>query len=734
MRRKIIVYFIFVLCLITGQLYGVYHKIAEKNLYYFTSCISMKDDILFIGTDELYSNPLFVINAEDPYNPNIIGEYSGFGGIREVCVYDTVIFIAHDRSNLTIGNITDPDNVAMTERCSGITFNSIDTKNEFAFAGTDIGLIVLDITLPSEPAIIDTLSMPEIERITLNQNNVYALTDEGLYIIDISDPSNSVIEGMYQVDLLLPTGIAYNDNYVYITARNHILVFDISDSQNPEFVYDKCHYGFPNDLYVKDSILYTCGSLYGFGAFDISNPPEIKLMNNYVAPREAVASCMDDDYVYIADWGYGLEIIKRDDTLNPYLIQHYFSDDLIINCFINKYPYLYFSEYARGVGIYDRNDPTGTPLFPVDSIYGGELVFDDSYLYMNYSFYDKDLNYGLLVYDCEDPLQPELVADFPYRMALFKIHNSYLYNWAIDRIRVYEVSDSLALNYLGYALIGGASNISDYGVTDSVIWACSYMSPRGLFAFNNFESGYPEQLSFREFRQEIFEFEIYGDIALAAYYNQSWYGSDTGFYVIDISNPYDPEFIDHIIVHEDDSKIGFTDFGSIFFAKNNNTLVVADNSNNRLISYDCTDFSNLQIKDEFWWNFKTTEMTFNGSELITCNFGNGITVLDWSDFLDVDEPQEPVIENNLLVFPNPISTSTNISFNITKAGRIQIALYNIKGQKIEEISDSYFLPGEHTIEWGAKSSLEKRYPSGVYFIGFEKDGYLEQAQKVIILK
>ncbi|MCD6329703.1 MAG: T9SS type A sorting domain-containing protein, partial [Candidatus Cloacimonetes bacterium] len=242
------------------------------------------------------------------------------------------------------------------------------------------------------------------------------------------------------------------------------------------------------------------------------------------------------------------------------------------------------------------------------------------------------------------------------------------------------------------------------------------------------------QLSLTEFDHEIFELEVFDNIALAAYYNLTWYGSDTGFYIIDISDPYDPEILDHIIVHENPSKISFGGFGSILFTKNGNTLVVADNSNNRLITYECTDFSNLQIKDEFWWNFKTTEMAFNGNKLITCNFGNGITVLDWSDFLDVDEPHEQVKENNLFVYPNPVSISTNISFIIQKTSRIKIALYNIKGQKITSITDDIYMPGEHTIEWNGNSFIINGYSSGIYLIGFEKDGVMLDVQKVILLE
>ena len=733
MKQKIIVSSMLAVFLITIPLYAVYHKITEKNLYYFTSCISMKDDIVFIGTDELYSNPLFVINVEDPYNPNIIGQYGGFGGIKEICVYDTVIYVAHGGSNLTIGNITDPGNVAMTECCSGITFHSIKTKNEYAFAGTDIGLIVLDIASPEQPVIIDTLNITGIERITLNQNDAYVLTDEGFYIIDISDPSNSVIEGMYQVDLLLPTGIAYHNNYVYVTTRNHILVFDVSYPQNPEFVFDKYHYGFPNDLYVNDSILYTCGSLYGFGAFDISDPLDVKLMNNYVAPREAVASCMDDDYVYVVDWAYGLQIIERNDSPNQYLIKNISQDSIIVSDFKLNGQYIYFADIFNGFGIFDCNDMSSNPIFPLGPSLAGEIALYGDYVYLSSSTWEAALPDGYMIINCEDPLSPELIGEYScddYGGLL--VADGYMYRCILEHLKIFDLNNPENPEYLGNI----HSYIDAYDVSDSLIcFSKSYTNPAEIHLYNTYDYGSPQQISVLELQNhEIFELGIFDTIVLAAYYNESWYSSRSGFYVIDISDPQNPEMLDHIILNTDDYKMFFSGFRSIKFAKNNNTLVVADNANNRLITYDCTDFSNLQIKDEFWWNYKTTDLSFNGNDLITCNFGNGITIMDWTDNLDIDDPEVSTTDFNIKVFPNPITPSTNISFSVKERSKIKIDMYNIKGQKISSIIDNIYMPGEHTIELNVNSISNSDYSSGVYLIGFKKDGVVFDVQKVILLE
>jgi len=156
MIKKITLCCMFADLLITIPLYGVYHKIAEQNLYYFTSSIAMKENTVFVGTNELTNDPLFVIDVEDPFSPQIIGEYSGFRNIKEICVYDTVIYLAHDLGGLTIGNIADPNDIAMTNHFNGLTFNSIKTQVDYAFAGTDQGFIVMSISSPQNPSLVDT--------------------------------------------------------------------------------------------------------------------------------------------------------------------------------------------------------------------------------------------------------------------------------------------------------------------------------------------------------------------------------------------------------------------------------------------------------------------------------------------------------------------------------------------------------------------------------------------------
>ncbi len=64
-------------------------------------------------------------------------------------------------------------------------------------------------------------------------------------------------------------------------------------------------------------------------------------------------------------------------------------------------------------------------------------------------------------------------------------------------------------------------------------------------------------------------------------------------------------------------------------------------------------------------------------------------------------------------FPNPFNPSTRISFNLPKSGAVRLTIYNILGEKIEELVDGYLPAGTHAFTWNPNSDGTP-LASGVY--------------------
>ena len=94
-----------------------------------------------------------------------------------------------------------------------------------------------------------------------------------------------------------------------------------------------------------------------------------------------------------------------------------------------------------------------------------------------------------------------------------------------------------------------------------------------------------------------------------------------------------------------------------------------------------------------------------------------------------DIEQKPIKQSILLqAYPNPFNPVTEICFSLSKAENLQIAVYNLKGEKVAILADRYFTEGNQHITFTGN-----HLPAGYYFceINGEK---LKQAVKLMLLK
>lgn len=66
-------------------------------------------------------------------------------------------------------------------------------------------------------------------------------------------------------------------------------------------------------------------------------------------------------------------------------------------------------------------------------------------------------------------------------------------------------------------------------------------------------------------------------------------------------------------------------------------------------------------------------------------------------------------------YPNPFNPSTVIKYQIQRAGKVQLAIYNIMGQKVRKLIDGYQNEGLHEVVWNGADDRGNRVSAGVYF-------------------
>ena len=99
----------------------------------------------------------------------------------------------------------------------------------------------------------------------------------------------------------------------------------------------------------------------------------------------------------------------------------------------------------------------------------------------------------------------------------------------------------------------------------------------------------------------------------------------------------------------------------------------------------------------------------------------------WEQFNDIGDVSAPSVQS-LQAWPNPFNPVTTIAFNLTSPQQVELAVYNVKGERVATLANAYLAAGEHKIVWNAVGVA-----SGVYFIKLQGNTDW-RGQKVILLK
>jgi hypothetical protein len=101
--------------------------------------------------------------------------------------------------------------------------------------------------------------------------------------------------------------------------------------------------------------------------------------------------------------------------------------------------------------------------------------------------------------------------------------------------------------------------------------------------------------------------------------------------------------------------------------------------------------------------------------------GDGSTCLITSNIVLPDE----YILNS---FPNPFNPVVTVTFSVIEMGPVMVSVFDIRGRKLETLSNQNYQPGFYALNWDASS-----HSSGVYLINLTT-GNTMLTQKVLLLK
>ena len=120
-----------------------------------------------------------------------------------------------------------------------------------------------------------------------------------------------------------------------------------------------------------------------------------------------------------------------------------------------------------------------------------------------------------------------------------------------------------------------------------------------------------------------------------------------------------------------------------------------------------------------------TDYWFDNPTTYFVAFDSAHGTIDWFNEVEEKTPAVFRVEQNV---PNPFNPATTIAFTLHEASRVQVAVYNVAGQKVATLADNFMTAGQHAVTWDASD-----FSAGVYFCLVKAGGH-EKTVKMTIVK
>ncbi|MFA6392426.1 MAG: DUF2341 domain-containing protein, partial [Patescibacteria group bacterium] len=294
------------------------------------------------------------------------------------------------------------------------------------------------------------------------------------------------------------------------------------------------------DVAVSGNYAYVVDSDQGLEVFDISTPSAPILKSRLTSVSYGYGITLSGNYAYISGYNWGLWIVDISNPLSPTLVKRYYpwANNTLKVDVLGNYAYVaHGGEGLRIVNITDKNNPSETGFYDTTgSCYDVKVRQVGGSIYA----YVADGAPGLLIFDVTNPASPSLLDTFDTENARdVAVSGDYAY-----------ISDG---NYFRILDISTPSDIKEKSIIDTLDGAegldvsgnRAYLASHayGVQIIDITDKSNPNKIAMVDTPQYVadgnnsaYQVAVSGNYAYVAngYYN--------GFVIIDVSEPFSPNF------------------------------------------------------------------------------------------------------------------------------------------------------------------------------------------------
>ena len=290
--------------------------VEELRLDGAPAVIELAGGYAYVG---LYPHGLQVVDVSGPGPMGAVGSFDPEGIERNLALSGTNVFVVGDPGLvvLDVSDPTDPDSVGAL----GLNHPfDIEIAGTTAYVFDEDGLHVVDVTDPTAPVVLSTLAyLPigglDVGALRIDGNRLYIVYTEGLRALDITDPENPVPRGKINTGFV-GFGIGAANDLVYLTSWSKLDVFSFANPDIPTWIggYDfgrKAHHA--GAVVADGTTTYFADTYHGLSVLNVSDPYAITETGLFPVPGYFQQVARNGDLVVTA----GIPDIRLFDMSDP---------------------------------------------------------------------------------------------------------------------------------------------------------------------------------------------------------------------------------------------------------------------------------------------------------------------------------------------------------------------------------------------------------------------------------
>lgn len=392
-------------------------------------------------------------------SPFLLGSYDvASAGSRDAFYQDGLVYLPGGHG-LLIFDVTDPVKPIPLGRCPTSGAGGVVVVGSTAYLATvDLGLLIVDVSNPSAPAVIGSYAMMA-GAVAVAAGRAYVADPVGIHILDVSVPSAPRRIGSIaqQASRLIVKG-----ETAYVIAGSALLIYDVSDPSRPVLL-STWDGAMPQDVFVRDSTAYVTTWNQGFFVLDVSQPASPRLLGSCAADPGTERVAVSGNVAVITGLGSVVQVLDVSDPAAPRPAGSFRGEGerSLMSAFLAGSTG-YFADFQGGFHIVDFSQPS-TPVlvgrfatlnWPVDIAVNGPVAYvvdpyvglqiievsnaaDPRLLSSSYlpsratgvavsgsTAYVADPFSGLFIYDVSNPVAPALLATFATEAMDVEVHGT----------------------------------------------------------------------------------------------------------------------------------------------------------------------------------------------------------------------------------------------------------------------------------------------------------------------